>query len=42
MREQYLEKYREYKNFTAKATPDYNVFHRQGKTNTDEILNYIW
>ena len=43
MREQYLERYFEYKNFTPKATPDYNVFHRPaGKTNSDEVLNYIW
>ena len=43
LREQYLEKYYEYTNFTAKPRLDYNVFLRpMGKTNADEVLNYIW
>ena len=43
MRQQYLEKYFEYQNFTPNASPDYNVFHRtQEKTNADEVLSYIW
>ena len=38
-----MEKYYEYQNFTAKPNLDYNVFHRpMGKTNSDEVLSYIW
>ena len=41
LRMQYLEHYFEYQNYSD--NPTYNVFHKPtGRTNIDEILNFIW
>lgn len=41
LREQYLEKYYEYRNFSEKED-DYSVFHRPaGKINVDSVLKFI-
>lgn len=43
LREQYLEKFFEYQNFTESDEQTYNVFHRpKGKANIDDILRFIW
>ena len=43
LRDQYLEQYFEYQNYSETKESTYNVFHRpSGKPNIDEILNFIW
>ncbi len=42
MRNQYLEKYYEYQNFTNVNDVDYSVFHRPaGKINVDKVIGFL-
>ena len=44
LRDQYLEKYHNYKNYSEETTPTLDAFSKTsgGKTNADDMLRFIW